>query len=294
MYKLNDEQAIIVTTDFFAPVVDDAYDFGAIAAANALSDVYAMGGQPLLAINLVAYPDGTISMDLLTEILRGGAEMVREAGAVIAGGHTVTDKEPKYGLAVIGLAHPDAIINKGGALPGDKLVLTKPLGIGVVTTALKQSKTTDDEIAAATASMLKLNKTAAAAAREFGAHALTDITGYGLVGHALEMARASQVDFHFDTNRLEWVPGALKYAEQDVFPGGMWMNYEFFSPHVTFAPVVSEPVQYLLFDPETSGGLLIAVAADKADALAASLQAQDVAARVIGEVSAGSGQMHFA
>lgn len=291
VYQLNDEQAIIVTTDFFPPVVDDPYAFGAIAAANAMSDVYAMGGDPILAINLVAYPDGTITQDILIEILRGGAEKVREAGAVVAGGHTVTDKEPKYGLAVVGQVHPAKIIKKGGARAGDKLILTKPLGVGVITTALKQDIATSEEVAAATESMLRLNKAAARAAQNAGAHAMTDITGYGLIGHAQEIARQSNADFHIDMEALHWLPGAMTHAENDVFPGGMWRNREFFEPHVTFPAGTSDAVQNLLYDPETSGGLLIAVAADAADALLAALD--DPGAAIIGEVTAGAGKISF-
>lgn len=294
VYKLNDEQAIITTTDFFPPVVDDAYAFGAIAAANALSDVYAMGGVPILAINLVAYPDGIITTELLSEILRGGAEKVREAGAVVAGGHTVTDKEPKYGLAVTGVAHPDQIITKGGAKDGDKIILTKPLGTGVVTTALKQSLTTDDEVAVATVSMMRLNRDAAQAAQQIGVHAMTDVTGYGLIGHSLEMARLSGVDMHFQLKRLQWLPGAHKYAEQDVFPGGMWSNREFFEPDVRFADNISDSVRSLLFNPETSGGLLISVADDRLGALMDLLLKANIEAAVIGDVTRGRGTLHFA
>ncbi len=279
--------------DFFPPVVDDAYDFGAIAAANALSDVYAMGGEPMMAINLVAYPDGSIPLELLTEIMRGGAEKVREAGAVIAGGHTVTDKEPKYGLAVTGTVHPQKIIKKGRARPGDVLILTKALGAGVVTTALKRDIASAEHVAAAVASMSRLNMHAARAAQKHGVHAMTDITGYALIGHGQEMARLSDADLHIDVSALHWLPGALDLAQQGVFPGGMGRNREFFETHVTFADGIDEATQNLLFDPETSGGLLMSVAADKADALLSDLlEAGDDAVR-IGEVAAGNGKLHF-
>lgn len=291
VYKLNDTQALIVTTDFFPPVVDDPYAFGAIAAANALSDVYAMGGSPLLAINLVAYPDGLIDMSILTEIMRGGAETVREAGAVIAGGHTVTDKEPKYGLAVVGMVHPEQIVTKGGAQPGDQLILTKPLGAGVVTTALKRDLATEDEIAAATASMSRLNRAASLAAQQVGVNAMTDVTGYGLIGHGQEMAALSGVDLHINMAALRWLPGALKHAEADVFPGGMMNNRRHFEPHVDFADGISEPLQDLLFDPETSGGLLMAVPPERVPALLAAINHED--AVVIGEVQPGSGRLAF-
>jgi selenide,water dikinase len=291
VYKMNDEQAIIITTDFFPPVVDEPYAFGAIAAANAMSDVYAMGGDPIVAINLVAYPDGTITQDILIEILRGGAEKVREAGAIVAGGHTVTDKEPKYGLAVVGQVHPDKIIKKGGAQPGDALILTKPLGVGVVTTALKQDIATDDEVSAATDSMLRLNRAAARAAQQAGAHAMTDITGYGLIGHAQEVARLSHADFRINLEALRWLPGARQHAENDVFPGGMWRNREFFEPYVTFPAGTPEATENLLYDPETSGGLLIAVPAAQVDALMSALANHE--ATVIGEVTAGAGRLVF-
>jgi selenide,water dikinase len=288
VYALNAEQAIVSTVDFFPPVVDNPYDFGAIAAANALSDVYAMGGEPIMAINLVAYPED-LEMALLTEILRGGAEKVREAGAVIAGGHTVTDKEPKYGLAVTGIVPPGQILTKSGVQPGDRLILTKPLGVGVVTTALKRDLTEPDEIDVAVASMKRLNRDAARLARQHQAHAVTDITGYGLLGHGHEMAHLSGVDFHLHSQALNWLPGARKYAEQDVFPGGMWRNKDYFEQWVRFDDRVPEALQYLLFDPETSGGLLIAVAAAQADELCADLLAAGDQAQLIGDVLPGGG-----
>ena len=201
VYQINAQQAIVTTTDFFPPVVDDPYDFGAIAAANALSDIYAMGGEVLFAINLVAFPE-TLDKGILREILRGGAEKVAEAGGVIAGGHSVADKEPKYGLAVTGLIDPAQVKTKGGALPGDVLLLTKPLGVGVVTTALKQGITKATDVATAVDHMKTLNKRASQAAQAAQAHSLTDITGFGLLGHAHEMAHLSQVDFHLKLDKL--------------------------------------------------------------------------------------------
>lgn len=272
------------TVDFFPPVVDDPYDFGAIAAANALSDVYAMGGEPLLAINLVAFPDG-LDMAILTEILRGGAEKVREAGAVIAGGHTVTDKEPKYGLAVTGTVPPHAILTKGGARPGDRLILTKPLGTGVITTALKGENAADEHVAAAVASMTRLNRNASRLARQANIHAMTDITGYGLIGHAYEMAAASGVRLHIHLEALQWLPGALVYAEQEHFPGGMTRNQEYFEPFMQVDGALAEHHAGLLFDPETSGGLLIAAAEADALRLCAAIQeAGDPHAAIIGTV----------
>jgi len=294
VYQLNEEQAIISTTDFFPPVVDDPYHFGAIAAANALSDVYAMGGEPLMAINLVAYPDGLISPEILSEILRGGAEKVLEAGAVVAGGHTVTDKEPKYGLAVTGTVHPTKIMTKGGVRPGDVLFLTKPLGVGVVTTAIKQDIATDEEIAAAIASMSRLNRDAARSAVAIGAHAMTDITGYGLIGHALEMAQASHVTLEFDVAAFEWLPGASRLAQEDVFPGGMERNREFLASEVTFSSNIPEYLQYLLYDPETSGGLLIAVAEANAEEFSRRLSDIGASAKAVGTATTGEPHLRFA
>lgn len=281
------------TVDFFPPVVDDPYAFGAIAAANALSDIYAMGGEPLFAINLVAFPDG-IGLDILTEILRGGAEKVREAGAAIAGGHTVTDKEPKYGLAVTGVVDPNRIITKGGAQPGDQLVLTKPLGSGTITTALKNGRASAEHVDAAVASMMILNRDAARAAQQYALHAMTDITGYGLIGHAHEMAHLSGVDLvlHFDA--LRWLPGALEYGQQDIFPGGMWRNREYYETWVTLQGDFEDFELSLMNDPQTSGGLLIALSTADAAALTEMLSGAGHGAAVIGTVQAGTGRINLA
>lgn len=286
VYQINEQQAIVTTTDFFPPVVDDPYDFGAIAAANAMSDIYAMGGEVLFAINLVAFPD-SLDMAILREVLRGGAEKVKEAGGVIAGGHSVNDKEPKYGLAVTGLIDPARVLRKGGAQVGDWLFLTKPLGVGVVTTALKQGITREEDVATAVTSMKQLNKQAAQAAQAAHAHSMTDITGFGLLGHAHEMAHLGQVAFRFQAAALPWLPGALAYGEAGAFPGGMGRNMEYFQPWVTFAPGVSQLVQDMLYTPETSGGLLVAVAPEMAEAFVAGC---DTAVH-IGEVVAGAGQI---
>lgn len=291
VYRLNDQQAIVSTTDFFPPVVDDPYYFGAIAAANALSDVYAVGGEPLMAINLVAYPDG-YGLELLTEILRGGAEKVREAGAVIAGGHTVTDKEPKYGLAITGVVDPRRILSKGGARPGDRLILTKPLGTGVITTALKGEAASVEHIEVAIASMARLNRDASRLAREAAVHAMTDITGYSLLGHGHEMAHLSGVDLVVQWNALRWLPGALDYGALGLFPGGMWRNRSFFETWTRFEAALDDVQQNLLFDPQTSGGLLIAAAAEEADALCSAIAAVGDSAAIIGEVRHGAGLVH--
>lgn len=287
VYQLNPQQAIVTTTDFFPPVVDDPYDFGAIAAANALSDIYAMGGDVLFAVNLVAWPD-SLGYDVLGEVLRGGAEKVAEAGGVIAGGHSVNDKEPKYGLAVIGLVDPAKVKAKGGAQPGDVLVLTKPLGVGVVTTALKRQMASEADVAAAVASMKTLNKAASNAAQFISAHAMTDITGFGLLGHAYEMAaQGDGVDFRFFVEKLPWLPGAVAYGEAGAFPGGMGNNMRHFAPHVDFDEGVSQLVQDLLFTPETSGGLLIATPPESVETLRMGCET----AVVVGEVVAGNGRI---
>ncbi len=287
VYQLNDQQAIITTTDFFPPVVDDPYDFGAIAAANALSDIYAMGGQVLLAINLVAFPDH-LGVEILSEILRGGAEKVAEAGAVIAGGHSVNDKEPKYGLAVTGLIDPEKVKTKGGAQPGDVLLLTKPLGVGVVTTALKNGVTDAADVATAVTSMKTLNKTAAEAAQLANAHSLTDITGFGLLGHAHEMAHLGMVDFHIQASKLPWLPGALGYGKGGAFPGGMGRNLDYFGKWVNFGNGVSQLIQDMLMTPETSGGLLVALPTDQVEIFMAHCDT----AVAIGHVSTGEGFIH--
>ena len=236
VYRVNDQQAVISTADFFPPVVDDPYTFGAVAAANAMSDVYAMGGQVLMAINLVAWPND-LDPAILSEILRGGADIVAQAGAVIAGGHTVTDKEPKYGLAVTGVVHPQHILTKGGAKPGDLLVLSKPLGTGLITTAHKQDKVEASDLAAAVASMTRLNRQASQALLRLGSgvHAATDITGFGLLGHAWEMASQSLVGMRFEFEQLPLLPGALHYVEQGCITGGAHRNESYLSPHVRFS-----------------------------------------------------------
>jgi selenide, water dikinase len=299
VYKLDENRALISTVDFFAPVVDDPYAFGAIAAANALSDVYAMGGKPLMAINLAAFPENFDS-EAMSEILRGGAEKVRESGAVIAGGHTITDKEPKYGLAITGEIHPQQILAKAGAQAGDVLILTKPLGAGVITTALKQEKAQPAHVDAVTIGMSRLNRIPAEVAQSYNEqfgnciHAMTDITGYSLIGHGYEMAHLSQVDLHIQFDSLRWYPGALQYAEAEIFSGGLWRNYDYFKQWVYINSTIADWKEWLLYDPQTSGGLLIAIAAEHAEAFLADINAAGEDAAIIGTVQAGSGQIHIA
>jgi selenide,water dikinase len=286
VYRLNDQQAIISTTDFFTPVVDDPYDYGAIAAANAMSDVYAMGGEVLFALNIAAFPPD-MDASLVTEILRGGADKVIEAGGVIAGGHTIQDKEPKYGLAVTGLVHPARIFTKGGAHPGDRLVLSKPLGTGTVSTALKRDIAHPDHMAAMIESMKRLNRCAAVAGQVAGVRAATDITGFGLLGHATEMTQAGEVRFRFWMDTIPLLPGAIDYAAEWVFPGGSYNNKAHYDHLVQFDTSIPEDRQMLLWDAQTSGGLLLAVPTQRLKDFFAECADHEQQAWVVGEVLEG-------
>lgn len=288
VWRLDEDRAIVVTTDFFTPVVDDAYDYGAIAAANSLSDVYAMGGQPFLALNVAALPDD-LPAEISAAIVRGGAEKAREAGVVIAGGHTVKDSEPKYGLVVIGFVDPRTMLSKSGLKIGDTLVLTKPLGFGVTTTALKQEKATDSDIIEVVDWMKRLNKSASQLAVEFGLQGGTDITGYSLMGHSMEMANASGIALNFEFAKIPFVAGAHKYAEDGIFPGGAFDNKKYFEPQVTFANSIDEPNQMLLFDPQTSGGLLLGVPQTQLDSFLERAQQMGQAVWTVGTVEKGTG-----
>jgi len=288
VYRITDEIAVIQTLDFFTPVVDDPYDYGAIAAANAMSDVYAMGGEVVLALNICAFPPG-LPLEVTTEILRGGAEKVAEAGGVIAGGHTLDDKEPKYGLSVMGLVHPGRILTKAGAKVGDALVLTKPLGVGIITTALKGDVAEAAHVAAAVESMKQLNRSASRLMQQVGVHGCTDITGFALLGHSYEMAEKSGVRLRFHVDRLPFLDGAVEYAEQRLFPAGTYNNERAYGHAVNFAPEIPEEMRQLLFTPETSGGLLISVPAEKLDRLIALFIRERRPCWVVGEVIAGGG-----
>ena len=288
VWRLSEDRGIVVTTDFFTPVVDDAYDYGSIAAANSLSDVYAMGGTPFLALNIAALPDD-LPLEISSEILRGGAEKALEAGVVIAGGHTVKDKEPKYGLVAIGFLDPRTMLTKGGLKAGDILVLTKPLGTGVTTTALKQEKVEDVDILEAIDWMKRLNKTASQLAVEFGLRGGTDITGYSLLGHGLEMAEASGVALKLDFAAIPFTSGARKYAEKGAFAGGAIDNKKYFESRVGFSGSIDELSRMLLFDPQTSGGLLLGVPREKLDPFLARAKELVQPAWIVGEVRLGSG-----
>lgn len=283
VYRLNGAQAIIQTTDFFPPVVDDAYAFGAIAAANAMSDVYAMGGQVLLALNIAGFPED-LDLDVVQEVFRGGADKVAEAGGIIAGGHTVQDEEPKYGLSVIGLVHPDRIITKSRAQAGDQLILTKPLGIGIITTALRNGKASLDHVDVAIESMMTLNRAAADAMQIAGVHAATDVTGYGLLGHGLEMAHNSRVGLRIQSDALPVLPGARKYAAGGHVPGGTSRNEEYVAPHIRHYLDLDETTRLIVLDPQTSGGLLMAVAPERAETLTSTLEERGVTSWRIGDV----------
>ncbi len=288
VYRIRDDVAVVLTLDFFTPIVDDPYDFGAIAATNALSDVYAMGGEVALALNICAFPND-LPQEIIAEILRGGAEKVAEAGGALAGGHTVDDREPKYGLAVMGLVHPQRILTKGGARPGDVLVLTKPLGVGIVTTAAKGDAAAPEHVAAAVESMKRLNRTAARLIREAQVHACTDITGFALLGHASEMAERSAARLVFHAGRLPFVEGARLYADQWLFPAGTCNNQRAYEAGVRFDPAIPEEIQQLLYTPETSGGLLAAVAPASLEPLLERCAEEEQPCWPVGEVVAGSG-----
>jgi len=288
VWRLDDERALVVTTDFFTPVVDDAYDYGSIAAANSLSDVYAMGGKPFLALNIAALPEDLPS-DVSSEIIRGGAEKAREAGVVIAGGHTVKDKEPKYGLVAVGFVDSRKMLSKDGLQVGDALVLTKPLGFGVTTTALKREQADDGDVQEAVNWMKRLNKDASQLAFEFGLRGGTDITGYSLLGHGLEMAQASRVSLDLEFDKIPFTAGARKYAENGCFAGGAFDNKAHFESQVKFADSIDEANQMLLFDPQTSGGLLVSIPQEKLDSFVERAREIKQPAWVIGHVKTGSG-----
>jgi selenide,water dikinase len=288
VYKISDEVAIVQTLDFFTPIVDDPYDYGAIAAANAMSDVYAMGGEVVLALNISAFPPD-LPAEIVSEILRGGGEKVVEAGGVLAGGHTIDDEEPKYGLSVMGTVHPDHVWTKAAARPGDVLVLTKPLGVGIITTALKGDKADPVHVAAAVESMKKLNRGAAELIRQVGVRAVTDITGFALLGHGHEMAEKSGVRLRFHVDQIPFLDGAREYAGLWLFPGGTCDNERAYEHAVSFAPEIEEEMEQLLYTPETSGGLLVAVPPEKLDRLAQLFEEAEHPCWVVGEVADGEG-----
>ena len=275
-----------MTTDFFAPLVDDPYAYGAIAATNAMSDVYAMGGEVVFALNIAAFPED-LPAETVAAILAGGADKVAEAGGILAGGHTIIDAEPKFGLAVLGLVHPQRVLTKAGARPGDALFLTKALGTGIISTAAKQGDAADEHLDTAIESMTRLNRHASHLAREAGARALTDITGYSLLGHGYEMAAASGAALLFNASCVPLLPGALEYAARGITTGGAARNRSYLAAKVSLASGIPEAMEHLLFDPQTSGGLLFAVAPDDAGQVESLFAVADEPVWRVGDVAEG-------
>jgi len=285
VYRLSDDLAIVNTVDFFTPVVDDPFVYGQITAANALSDVYAMGGEPRLALNIVCWPQSGLPKEMLARILEGGAEKAREGGVVIAGGHSVVDEEVKYGMAVTGVIDPRKIIRNVGARVGDSMLLSKPLGTGILMTAFKRDRLTDEQYAAAIKSMSELNAATARAMRKYEVHAGTDVTGFGLIGHAMQMAEGSGVTLKFEESDLPLLPGAIEWCRAGMIPGGGVRNREYYGPRVRISAEVADEIAELAFDPQTSGGLLLALPESQAIALLGDLQtAGNLDAAIIGTV----------
>ena len=278
VFRLRDDLAVVNTVDFFTPIVDDPYTFGQIAAANALSDVYAMGGEPKTALNIVGFPKGKLDLEVLTDIIRGGSERVRAAGAVVIGGHSIIDEELKYGMAITGVVHPDRVIRNIGIKPGDALVLTKPLGTGIIATGLKRRKASTASVRAAVASMVALNDRASAVMRSMTVHACSDVTGFGLLGHAFEMASGSGVTIVLDAKSLPLLPGVRRLARAGCLTGGCRRNRDYLRNKTSVDRSVRDDLIEVALDPQTSGGLLIALPSDHADALVDKLRSSGVEA----------------
>jgi selenide, water dikinase len=286
VYKLTEELALVQTVDFFTPIVDDPYSFGQVAAANALSDIYAMGGKPLTVLNIVAFPIKKLDKSVLADILRGAGDKVREAGATLVGGHSIDDNEPKFGLAVTGLVHPSKAKTNAGAKPGDRLILTKPIGVGILTTSIKKDALSTDEVARVTTVMTTLNKKAAEIMEPYEVHGCTDVTGFGLLGHAAEMAKGSGVGLRIGRAQVPVLPRVRELAEAGFVPGGTKNNFAHLEGTISFEDGIDQIDQYILCDAVTSGGLLIAVAEEKAEALLADLVRAGVEASLVGEAVA--------
>jgi len=282
VYLISPELALVQTVDFFTPIVDDPYTFGQIAAANSLSDVYAMGGRPISALSIVGFPNTGRDLDILEQILQGGHAKMQEAGCSVIGGHSIGDEEIKFGYAVTGVVDPKRVLANRGARPGDRLVLTKRLGTGIIATALKKQKASQASLTAAIESMLTLNRAAGELAREFTIHAATDVTGFGLLGHAREMALASKVSLVIEREHVEFLPEAATYSRQGFVPGGLKKNAEFLSGCVEFAAGIPREIRNLFFDPQTSGGLLLAVSGPEARSLVERLRASGIPGQEIG------------
>ncbi|USB31621.1 selenide, water dikinase SelD [Paenibacillus sp. YPG26] len=285
VYRLTDDLALVQTLDFFTPIVDDPYSFGQIAAANALSDIYAMGGKPLTVLNIVAFPISVLDKSILADILRGAGDKVKEAGATLVGGHSIDDKEPKFGLSVTGTVHPDKVRTNAGARAGDKLILTKPIGVGVLTTSIKKDQLTEDETARLVTVMSTLNKTAAEIMEPYPVHACTDVTGFGLLGHASEMAKGSKLGLIIHKEAVPVLPRVRELAENGFVPGGTKNNFAHLEGSIIYPDQLDQIDRYILCDAVTSGGLLISVDADQSDSLLKELIAAGVEAAIIGEVT---------
>ncbi len=284
-YRLTDDIAMIQTVDYFTPVVDNAYMFGQIAAANALSDVYAMGGKPTTVMNIVGFPIKKLPPEILADILRGAADKTKEAGAIIVGGHSIDDQEPKFGLSVTGLAHPDRIFKNVGAKPGDLLVLTKPIGVGILTTGIKREAVTPEQEQAVTETMALLNKQAAEKLEGLHPTAVTDVTGFGLLGHSYEMAKGSDVTFEIQMNNVPMLDGTRELAEQGIVPGGSKANERWLDGCVDYAEAITDVEKSILCDAITSGGLLVSLPPDEANQYVASMHQVSAHATIIGSVS---------
>ncbi len=288
VYRLTDDLALVQTVDFFTPIVDDPYMFGQIAAANALSDVYAMGAKPLTVLNIVGFPINKLDKQILADILRGASDKVQEAGATLVGGHSIDDQEPKFGMAVTGIVHPNDVVSNAGAKPGDKIVLTKPIGIGIQTTAIKRDLLTEEEIARVSHVMAQLNKEAADVMRSYQIHACTDVTGFGLLGHLQEMAIGSQVGIHVRYADVPVLPRTRELVKAKSVPGGSKENAKWLAHNVSYADAIDDAAQLILSDAVTSGGLLVAIAAEEAEQFVVELRSRNVEAAIIGDVTAAN------
>lgn len=291
VYKLSEDIAMVQSLDFFTPIVDDPFTFGQITAANALSDIYAMGAKPVTALNIVGFPVEELDNEILKQILRGGLDKINESGAVLAGGHSIKDDELKYGLSVTGVVHPKKLISNKGALPGDSLILTKSLGTGIIATGLKRKKAAAESVEAMTQSMIHLNKYAADIATQYEINAMTDVTGYGLIGHLLEMLDASSVNADILTAELPLLPGVLDLVQQNIIPGGLKNNHKFYKPRLEVTPDVDSATELIAVDPQTSGGLLISIRSSEAKNLLNQLHNAGIdEAQIIGEITSSSSE----
>ncbi len=288
VYKITKDIALVQTVDFFTPIVDDPYTFGQIAVANALSDIYAMGATPLTALNLVAFPVKKLPIEVLKQILLGGLEKIEEAEVALIGGHTIEDQEVKYGLSVTGIVHPDNVLTNANAKPGDWLVLTKPLGTGIISTALKAGMASDESVKAMVQTMITLNRKTSERMREFETHSCTDITGFGFIGHGLEMAKASRVGLKINSKHIPVLPGAIEYATLGLIPGGSYSNRQFFSCKVSVKEEVPQYIVDILYDPQTSGGLFISLPPKHAEQLVNVLKEEGIDSWIVGEVTENS------